>query len=102
MPIIVEFTFADGTKETEKIPAQVWRLNENNVTKLFVTRKPAVSIKLDPMKETADINESNNTWPRAGGADSEQSRIAIFKAAGRGGRGQSTGPNPMQNVLKSK
>jgi hypothetical protein len=102
MPIIVEFTFADGTKETEKIPAQVWRLNENNVTKLFVTRKPAVSIKLDPMKETADINESNNTWPRAGGADSEQSRIAIFKAAGRGGRGQSTGPNPMQNALKSK
>jgi hypothetical protein len=102
MPIIVEFTFADGTKETEKIPAQVWRLNENNVTKLFVTRKPAVSIKLDPMKETADINESNNSWPRAGGADSEQSRIAIFKAAGRGGRGQSTGPNPMQNALKNK
>ena len=101
MPIILEFTFEDGTKETEKIPAQIWRHNENNVTKLFMTKKKAVSIKLDPMKETADINESNNVWPKSGAAP-EPSKFAIFKsrAGAGGGRGQSQGVNPMQNAQK--
>ena len=99
MPIIVEFSFEDGTKETERIPAQIWRLNENNVTKLFMTKKKAVSIKLDPMKETADINESNNVWPK-GTATDEPSKFAIFKARAGAGRGQSQGPNPMQNAQK--
>ena len=97
MPIIVEFTFEDGTKETERIPAQIWRLNENTVTKLFVTQKKAVSIKLDPMKETADINESNNIWPTT--TTPEPGKFAIFKA---GARGQLQSVNPMQNAQKSK
>ena len=101
MPIIVEFTFEDGTKETQKIPAQIWRKNENNVTKVFLTKKKAVSIKLDPMKETADINEGNNTWPKAGAVSAEPSKFSIFKAAARG-RGQSNGVNPMQNAQKGK
>ena len=63
MPIIVEFTFADGTKETQKLSAQIWRKNENKVTSVFLTNKKAVSIQLDPMRETADIDESNNKWP---------------------------------------
>ena len=100
MPIIVEFTFEDGSKETEKIPAQVWRLNEKAVTKLFVTRKKAVSIKLDPLRETADINEGNNSWPKSG-ANTEPSKFAIFKARA-GARGQSQGLNPMQNALQKK
>ena len=36
MPIIVEWTYKDGTTEVEKIPAQVWRLNENKVVKTFI------------------------------------------------------------------
>lgn len=99
MPIIVEFAFADGTKETQRIPAQIWRKNENSVTKLFLTRKKAVSIKLDPMKETADINEANNVWPKNGAVAAEPSKFAIFKAANRQ-RGQSQGVNPMQNALQ--
>lgn len=99
MPIIVEFAFADGTKETQRIPAQIWRKNENSVTKLFLTRKKAVSIKLDPMKETADINETNNVWPKNGAVAAEPSKFAIFKAANRQ-RGQSQGVNPMQNALQ--
>jgi len=99
MPIIVEFAFEDGTKETQKIPAQIWRKNENSVTKLFITRKKAVSIKLDPMKETADINEANNIWPKNGAVAAEPSKFAIFKAANRQ-RGQSQGVNPMQNALQ--
>lgn len=99
MPIIVEFAFADGTKETQRIPAQIWRKNENSVTKLFLTRKKAVSIKLDPMKETADINETNNVWPKNGAVAAEPSKFAIFKAGNRQ-RGQSQGVNPMQNALQ--
>ncbi len=101
MPIIVEFSFADGTKETQRIPAQIWRKNENSVTKLFLTKKKAVSIKLDPLRETADINEGNNIWPKAGTAPAEPSKFSLFKAASRQ-RGQSQGVNPMQNALQKK
>lgn len=101
MPIIVEFTFDDGTKETQKIPAQIWRHNENSVTRLFVTRKKAKSIKLDPMRETADINIGNNSWPRTEGVETEPGRFAIFKAAARQ-RGLSQGISPMQNAVQKK
>ena len=92
MPIIVEFTYEDGTTETENIPAQIWRKNENKVTKVFISDKKAVSIKLDPMRETADVDEKNNVWPRL---NDEPSKFSIFKAR-QVSRGQSTGVNPMQ------
>ena len=90
MPIIVEFTFEDGTKEVTKYAAQIWRKNENKLTKVFLTNKKAVSIKLDPMRETADIDESNNSWPNV----SEPSKFTMFKAKAMG-RGQSFGLSPM-------
>ena len=90
MPIIVEFTFEDGTKEVTKYAAQIWRKNENKLTKVFLTNKKAVSIKLDPMRETADIDESNNRWPNV----SEPSKFTMFKAKAMG-RGQSFGLSPM-------
>ncbi|MEN9320028.1 MAG: hypothetical protein RLZZ309_1015 [Bacteroidota bacterium] len=90
MPIILEFTFEDGTKETQRLPAQIWRKNENKVTKVFLTSKKAVSILLDPMRETADIDESNNKWPNV----SAPSKFALFKSKGFT-RGQSIGLSPM-------
>ena len=63
MPIIIEWTFADGTKEVERVPVEIWRLNEENVTKVFVKNKEVTSIILDPYKETADIDETNNSFP---------------------------------------
>ncbi|MCM5527199.1 M1 family metallopeptidase [Parasegetibacter sp. NRK P23] len=98
MPLIVEFTFTDGTKEVSRIPAQIWRKNENKVTKVFVTDKEVASIKLDPMRETADIDESNNTWPKV----SAPSKFATFKMKQGAVRGQSTGPNPMQRSKEKK
>jgi len=97
MPIIVEFAFADGTKETKRIPAQIWRKNENKVTKVFYTSKKAVSIKLDPMRETADIDETNNSWPNV----SEPSKFTLFKSRNVG-RGQSMGLSPMQAATNKK
>ena len=62
MPIIIEWTYKDGTKEIERIPAQVWRKNEKKVIKTFMKDKEVASVKLDPYKETADVDESNNTY----------------------------------------
>ncbi|WP_298902325.1 M1 family metallopeptidase [uncultured Psychroserpens sp.] len=64
MPIIVEFTYADGTSKTETYPAQVWRLNDTEISKAVASVKEIVSIKIDPKQETADINTSNNSWPK--------------------------------------
>jgi hypothetical protein len=66
MPLIIEWTYADGTKETNHIPAQIWRLDEKRVVKAFMKNKEVVSILLDPKKETADIDESNNKWDKLG------------------------------------
>ncbi|WP_075342734.1 M1 family metallopeptidase [Tenacibaculum agarivorans] len=63
MPIIVEFTYNDGTKERKKYPAQIWRLNDNEVTKVFSSDKEIKNIEIDPDLETADVDTSNNNWP---------------------------------------
>ncbi|MBE2231109.1 MAG: M1 family peptidase [Chitinophagaceae bacterium] len=100
MPIIVEWTYKDGSKETDRIPAQVWRLNENKVIKTFIKDKEVTSIKLDPMRETADINESNNSWNTM----PEPSRFTIFKQNMGGGRRNPGGQsgNPMQRAQDKK
>ncbi len=98
MPIIIEWTYKDGTKEVDRIPVQVWRKNENKVIKAFLKDKEVVSIKLDPLKETADINEANNVWP----AVETPTSFQLFKARSGAGRGGATGNlNPMQKEIKN-
>ncbi len=97
MPVIIEWTFTDGSKEVDRIPAQIWRYNESKVNKVFMKDKEVKSIKLDPMREIADINESNNTW----GTISEASKFTTFKMKQQV-RGQSTGINPMQKAQEKK
>ncbi|MGZ8550761.1 MAG: M1 family metallopeptidase, partial [Chitinophagaceae bacterium] len=98
MPIIVEWTYKDGSKEIDRIPAQVWRLNETKVVKTFVKNKEVASIQLDPLRETADINTSNNSWNTI----AEPSRFTIFKQKTGAARGQSQGINPMQKAKEKK
>lgn len=93
MPIIIEWTYKDGSKEIDRIPAQVWRYNENKVTKFFMKDKEVAGIKIDPLRETADIDESNNTW---GKIEQAPSKFAVFKAKTQAARGQTIGVNPMQ------
>lgn len=64
MPIIVELQFEDGTTETQKFPAQIWRMNNDTAKRVFATEKKIVKIQLDPKLETADIDVENNTWPK--------------------------------------
>jgi hypothetical protein len=98
MPVILEWTYKDGTKEMERIPAQIWRKNEKGFTKAFIKNKEVVSVKLDPMRETADIDESNNKWPNL----PQPSKFTVFKA-----QGNQFGPppgtkNPMQHAAEKK
>lgn len=97
MPIILEWTFADGSKEVERIPAYIWRKNEDQVTKVFAKDKEVVSVTLDPYRETADINENNNSWPRR----SEKSRFELFKQK-KVTRGTSDGANPMRDSRRDR
>ncbi len=64
MPIIVELQFEDGTSETHKFPVQIWRRNNITAKRVFATEKKVVKIQLDPKLETADIDVTNNTWPK--------------------------------------
>ncbi len=64
MPIIVELTFEDGTKEMHKFPAQIWRMNDKEANRTFATDKAIVKVVVDPKQETADVDTSNNTWPK--------------------------------------
>ncbi|PIB36350.1 aminopeptidase [Reichenbachiella sp. 5M10] len=63
-PLIVEWTYADGTTETEYIPAEIWRMNENEVKKVFIKDKEVTNIVIDPNEETADTNVEDNVFPR--------------------------------------
>ncbi|KQN34669.1 aminopeptidase [Pedobacter sp. Leaf41] len=93
MPIIVEFTYKDGSKEIDRIPAQIWRHNELKTSKFYVKDKEVASILVDPLRETADIDTSNNTW----GGKAKESKFRAFKMkAATAVRGQSVGSNPMK------
>jgi len=96
MPIIIQWTYKDGTTEIERIPAQVWRKNEKSVTKSFVKDKEVASIKLDPFRETADIDESNNTF----GDFKETNKFKLFKQ--KQNVTPAPGINPMQKATEKK
>ncbi len=93
MPIILEFTYEDGTTEVEKIPAEIWKLTNDKVTKVFIKEKEIKSITLDPFLETADVDRSNNHYPPRPEVD----RFELFKSSRRGG-----GENGMQRAKRAK
>lgn len=96
MPIILEWTYKDGTTEIERIPAQVWRKNEKKVIKTFMKDKEVVSVKLDPYRETADVDESNNS----SGDIKPPSKFKVFKQKQNVTPAQ--GINPMQKAKDKK
>jgi hypothetical protein len=92
MPLIVEFTLEDGSKKLFKIPAEIWRMSEKTVTKVFVLEKPAKEVVLDPLMETADVELNNNFWP----ARIVPSRFDLFKEK----RGRMQEENEMQKAAR--
>jgi len=77
MPIILEFTFADGTTDLVRIPAEVWRYNPRNVTWTYVTDRQVVSVELDPLRETADADRTDNYYPPR----IEPTRLELYRSS---------------------
>jgi hypothetical protein len=90
MPVVVRYTFADGTSHVERWPAEIWIQSEQEFTKTVFLPKKAVSIELDPFKELADIDLYNNSW----GGDVEVHLEALPKPTGA----QQWRSNPMREA----
>ena len=89
MPIIIEWTYTDGSTEIEKVPVEIWRLNEKKFKKVFVKNKEVKGIVIDPYRETADTDLSNNNWP----VKEFPSKFQVYKA-----NKSIPQPNPMQKA----
>lgn len=75
MPIILEFTYEDDTREIQRIPAEIWKMNSEEISKIFVTTKKIKQVILDPYLETADTETGNNYWPHK----QQPSRFQLYK-----------------------
>ena len=64
MPVIFRVEYVDGTTEEIRIPAEIWRYNNSEVSKLITTKKEVKAFVLDPRLETADADLANNYFPR--------------------------------------
>jgi hypothetical protein len=62
LPVLL--TFDDGTTELTRLPAELWTRNSEMATKLFVTERAVVQVELDPRRETADADRTNNHFPQ--------------------------------------
>ena len=80
MPVIVEYTYADGTSEKVTYPAQIWRKNDQQVSRALATDKEITKIVVDPDLETADVNVNNNSWPK----EAEVDKFQEFKEKNQG------------------
>ncbi|HEY0050791.1 MAG TPA: M1 family aminopeptidase, partial [Pyrinomonadaceae bacterium] len=89
MPLIFRVEYMDGTSEEVRVPVEIWRYNNWEVSKLIVTRKEAKAIVLDPNLETADADLANNFFPRR----AAPTRFQIFKQ-GQPNRAQTTTTTP--------
>lgn len=88
MPIIFRLHFEDGSNELISVPAEIWRRNSESVSKLVITDKVLERVELDPKRQTADTDYSDNHWP----PKLEPTRFELFKFGGRGGS------NPMREA----
>ncbi len=64
MPVLLELEYADGSKQSLRLPAEVWKSNPKTITTRVMSAKELVSVTVDPNWETADVNMDNNTFPR--------------------------------------
>ena len=93
MPIIIQFQYVDGTTEDHYIPAEIWRRNNDQVTKTLVTDKEVASIVIDPYLETADTDRTNNYFPPR----PEMNRFELYRSNNR-----RSSENPMQRDRRAK
>jgi hypothetical protein len=93
MPIILKLNYADGTSEEKRIPAEIWRRNDEVASKVYYSKKELQSVELDPYVEIVDVDRSNNYWPERHAPN----RFELYKQRSRGG-----GENTMQRIRRGE
>jgi hypothetical protein len=91
MPVLLDLEFEDGSVESLRIPAEVWRSNSPSISKLIISEKVLTRVLLDPNRETADADLSDNVWP-------PEMAERTFRLKPQSKRG--SGPNPMRDARK--
>ncbi len=94
MPVIVKMQFEDGTDSVARFPAEIWRLNDKDISKVITTKKRVTQWTLDPFREIADIDEEDNAFPRQ---PVEPTKFQLFKQQTGGVR-----PNPMREAQQTQ
>lgn len=92
MPVIIKFEYTDGTNEVIRIPAEIWKMGDETVTKVFTRKKDIVSVVLDPYLEIADTDREDNYYPPR----IIPTKFELFKNS-KNGRGE----NPMQRMERN-
>lgn len=75
MPLVIEWTYKDGSKELQHVPAEVWRTNENEFHKIFLKDKEVVNVVIDPNQDTGETNLEDNVFPKK----PAESKVEQFK-----------------------
>ena len=88
-PLPLTIHFADNTIREVMIPAEIWSINTEVVTKLFIEPVQISAISLDDRHQTADADFSNNRFPPA----ISQSRLELYKS-------KNTSRDLMKDMLK--
>ena len=83
-PIPLTIEYASGRTEEVMIPAEIWRRDAEEVTKLMMLDEQAVSFRVDVSHQTADADYSNNAFP----AEVRQSRFEVYSASSAAERNQ--------------
>ena len=96
MPLILQFNYKDSSNYIMKIPAEIWKMDRKQITKIFATKKEVDSFLLDPKLETADIDLSNNHWPRI----IIPSKFELYKRK-KFGRSKNNKENKMQRQIRA-
>jgi hypothetical protein len=91
-PLPVKLVYEDGTDREILIPAEIWRMNNEKVTRVFVEPKKVVSVVLDARHQIADADKRNNSFPQTIPA----SRLDAF----RGAQGAPAQRNQMAEALE--
>ncbi|MFM7605581.1 MAG: M1 family metallopeptidase [Prosthecobacter sp.] len=87
-PVILKVEYTDGSSEEMKLPAEIWRFDTREASKLIFTKKEIKAITFDPRQELTDTDVENNFWPRR----PVKSRFQLYK--------DDKAPNPMREVTK--
>jgi hypothetical protein len=92
MPVILRFEYEDGTSDVKRIPAEIWKLNDQSISKVFYSSKKLKQVELDPFLEIADTDRENNYWPER----NVPTRFELFK------RGDRDRENKMQRDKRAR